>query len=208
MPRSHPLAEDARRASSLGLFGGSFDPPHAGHLFAADVAEQARALDHVVFVPARIPPHKLARTLAPAEHRVTLLELLLRGRPRRSIWTWELEREGPSFTIDTLRALRAALAPRARVFLIMGSDNLAGLKSWREAEALLDLAEPLVVRRSGSSFAVVDDPRVSGGLLDVDPFDASSSELRDALARGEDPGALLAPELLSYVRRHRMYGAR
>ena len=147
------LALRARAARALGILGGSFDPPHAGHLFVARAAARAFALEHVVLVPAARPPHKPSRVLAAARDRVAMLELLIADDPDLSLWTGELDRAGPSYTYDTVLRLREAAHPEARLHLLMGGDNLAGLAGWHEAEALLALVQPIVVVRRGSSLA-------------------------------------------------------
>ncbi len=201
------------RVRRLGIFGGSFDPPHTGHLFAARRAQAAQALDHVLFVPAARPPHKPERVLAPAADRLALLRLLLQGEPGVSIWTGELERGGPSYSIDTLRALRRALGPEPELFWILGSDNLPGLAGWREAEALLAEVQPVIVYRRGEAL----DPaflsrlspgareRVRRGFLPGEPWDASASELRERLSRGELDDARLPPKLREYIRAKGIY---
>jgi nicotinate-nucleotide adenylyltransferase len=203
VPAHAELCLAARHAQRLGLFGGSFDPPHAGHLHVVRRARAAFALDHVVLVPAARPPHKLARTLSAGEARLELLRALLRDEPGVSLWSHELERAGPSYTIDTLRALRKET--QGALFLIVGTDNLEGLSGWREAEAVLALAQPIVVLRAGTSPASLDavlcDARLSSrartrlalGRLHGPTVDVSSSALRAALAAGAVEPELLPP---------------
>jgi nicotinate-nucleotide adenylyltransferase len=210
-----PLATAARNARRLGVLGGSFDPPHLGHLHAARCARAAFVLDHVVFVPAARPPHKPARILAAAPERLEMLALLLAGEPDVSVWEVELRREGPSYTVDTLRALRALVPAPARLFLIVGEDNLAGLARWRAAEEIVRLAQPIVVHRSGAEPA--DDAallsefartRLRVGRLACDGFDASSTELRAELARGGLPESVLPPGLRDYIQELGVYRGR
>jgi nicotinate-nucleotide adenylyltransferase len=203
----------------LGLYGGSFDPVHAGHLHVARTAQSARALEHVVFVPAARPPHKPSRVLASGEERLAMLEIALRGEPAWSISSIELERSGPSYTVDTVRALpsRLRLHPQARIHLLLGSDNLDGLERWREVEALLELAEPVVVDRGDLEPALLERlaralspatfARLEAGLLVAPPVRVSASELRARLARGEDPGDALPDGVLEYIRSRAIYGA-
>ncbi|HVS17783.1 MAG TPA: nicotinate-nucleotide adenylyltransferase, partial [Planctomycetota bacterium] len=123
----------------VGVLGGSFDPVHAGHLHVARSAQSARALDRVVFVPARAPPHKPGARLASDAHRLAMLHLAVADEPRFEVATLELERPGPSYTLDTLRALPAllGLAEDARLFLLVGGDNLPGLPGWRGFDEIL-----------------------------------------------------------------------
>lgn len=195
----------------LGVFGGSFDPPHGGHLHAARTAAQAFGLDHVLFVPAARPPHKPGRRLAEGEHRVALLELLLEGQGAMSVDTRELSREGPSFTVDTLRSLEE----EGELFLILGTDNLAGLPSWRALDEILQRAQPIVIHRAGEREAHLAAlqgqlpadqlQRLARGFVERPPVTVSSTELRGAVRAGELPGQHLPPALDAYIREHQLY---
>lgn len=206
-----PLSAAALHARRLGVLGGSFDPPHLGHLHAARRAREAFALEHVVFVPAAHPPHKPARVLAGEGQRLEMLALLLAEEPDCSVWGVELARRGPSFTIETLRELRA-LAPDAALFLILGEDNLAGFARWCAAEEIVALAQPIVVHRSGAAAAAGRDElspfartRLALGTLATPALDASSTAIRASLARGSVASELVPPRLLEYIRAHDLY---
>jgi nicotinate-nucleotide adenylyltransferase len=213
------LCAAARAARRLGILGGSFDPPHAGHLHAARAAREAFDLDHVVLVPAARPPHKPDQALAAGADRLALARLLAEAEPWLSASGVELERDGPSYSVDTARALAAEAA--GELFWILGSDNLAGLPRWRAAAELLELCRPIVVLRAGDPLDLdaVCDPaaleglgtdavaRLRAGLCAAPPVEASSSELRRRLAAGEDPGPALPPRLREYVARHGIYRA-
>jgi nicotinate-nucleotide adenylyltransferase len=204
----------------LGIFGGSFDPVHAGHLHAARSAMQAFDLDRVVFVPAREPPHKPGRALVSGTDRLEMLRLAVAGEPRFAVHGIELERPGPSFTIDTVRALPALLGEPdgAPLFLILGSDNLAGLATWRSAGELLARVQPIVVHREGDpepAFAEIERAlgaeaarKCRAGYLALPPVEVSSTDLR---ARLPDLGARtldLPREVHAYIRRRGLYGTR
>jgi nicotinate-nucleotide adenylyltransferase len=209
-----PLAEAARHARRLGVLGGSFDPPHLGHLHAARRAREAFALEHVVFVPAARPPHKPGRHLAGGRERLEMLALLLAEEPDVSVWGVELGRQGPSFTIDTLRELRRLVPPPAALFLILGEDNLADFPRWRAAEEIVALAQPIVVHRSSSDPAALALPaglssiaraRLALGRLASPALDVSSTEVRAALASGGSLPDPLPERVLAYVRAHGLY---
>lgn len=211
------LSLAARHAQRLGLFGGSFDPPHLGHLHVVRRARAAFALDHVVLVPAARPPHKLAQALSDGNVRLELLRALFADEPGVSTWSHELERAGPSYTVDTVRALKKET--QGALFLIVGTDNLAGLPGWREAEALLALAQPIVVPRAGADAASVAaalaDERLSSrartrlalGCLGGPTVDVSSSELRAALAQGTLQHPLLPAAVAELARARGLYRA-
>lgn len=204
----------------LGLFGGSFDPIHTGHLHAARVAQGAFGLHRVVFVPAARPPHKPGRELASGSHRLAMIELAIAGEPTWCASDVELRREGPSYTVDTVPALAAAVGEPAdaRVFLVLGSDNLPGLPSWRSVEELLRLAQPVIVLRGGddgrlpaSVRASLSDEaiaRLEEGIVRAAPAPGASTELRDALSEGERRPPELPPAVQRYVAEHGLYGGR
>src|ERR1700681_3674519 len=122
----------------VGVFGGTFDPVHVGHVAMADAAARRFELSRVLFVPARLSPHKTAPP-TDARHRVAMLALALAGRPDWSISFAELDREGPSYTVDTLRAL-SARSLQSELWLLMGTDTLAGLARWKDPEEIVRLA--------------------------------------------------------------------
>ena len=207
-----PLDPAARRARRLGLLGGSFDPPHLGHLWAAARARAAFALEHVLFVPAARPPHKPERKLAEDSDRLEMLALLLAGEPACSVWGAELARSGPSFTVDTLRELRALVPGATRLFLILGEDNLPGFPHWREVEEIVRLAQPVVVHRNGpraepelATLSPFARTRLALGRLASPPLDASSSAVRAALEREVVPAELLPERLREFLARRALY---
>ena len=202
------LVPGALQAKRLGVYGGSFDPPHAGHLWVAERACEHFGLDHVLFVPARHPPHKLDRKLAPDGDRLALLSLLLTAHPEYSIWCAELRREGPSYSVDTLLELRSGLPETCELFLLLGSDNLAGLATWRRVEDLFDLAQPIVLARRGAALgegALAGLPealaeRVRAGFIEIETMDVSATEIRADLARGLDADPVFPRALATFAR--------
>ncbi|MEW6072694.1 MAG: nicotinate (nicotinamide) nucleotide adenylyltransferase [Planctomycetota bacterium] len=206
------LAARARRAERLGVLGGSFDPPHLGHLHVARAARASFRLDHVLFVPAARNPHKPGRLIAGGAERAAMLELLLADLPWTSVWRIELDRPGPSYTVDTIEALRAEVGEEVELFLLLGSDNLEGLATWHRAAALLAAARPVLVPRAGDRPGGVLArlpralrERIAPGLVDVAPLDASATEIRDRLGRGDDPGPAFPAALRDYVAARGLY---
>src|SRR5262245_25254697 len=123
----------------IGLFGGTFDPPHVGHLVLAECARDRLGLDEVRFIPAGQPPHKRRHPVSPSAARLAMVRLAVRGNRAFVVSTLEARRDGVSFTIQTLRRV-ASEAPRARLYLLMGADSLDEFSTWREPEAILGLA--------------------------------------------------------------------
>ena len=133
----------------IGIFGGSFDPVHYGHLLLAETCRDQCPLDRVIFVPAATPPHKRANTRTDADQRVEMLQLAIGGHTGMEVSTMEIDRGGISYTVDTLQQLKQT-HPNDDLFFLMGADSLADLACWRSPEEICRLACPLVVRRAGS----------------------------------------------------------
>ncbi len=206
----------SRPSASLGVFGGSFDPVHDGHLFVARAALEAFSLDLLALVPAARPPHKPGRRLASAQHRMAMLERAIRGHPRLVLSDIELTREGPSYTIDTVAELPQLLgADPRRVHLILGSDNLPDLPRWKDGLRLLEQVQPIVVLRAAEHIDLERLARevppailakIERGLLRLEPHPASSTALRAQLAAGREPQGL--PEAVqAYIREHGLYSS-
>jgi len=188
----------------VAIFGGSFDPVHDAHLALARSALAALALDEVRWVPAGQPWQK-ARTLTPAIHRVAMLQLALAGEPRFVLDRIELVREGPSYTLDTVHALREA-EPATDWTLLIGQDQYAGLHTWRGWQELLALVTLAVANRPG----VVPRPaaevlRHPHRVVPLPMLDISSSDVRARVAAGADISSLVPAEVAGYIARHGLY---
>ena len=177
----------ARPASvRIGLFGGTFDPPHVGHLALAEWARVQLGLDQVVFIPAGTPPHKAAKARTPAAQRIALTRLAVRGNRAFKVSAIETRRTGPSWTVDTVREF-AQTHPRARLWLLMGADMFDTFGTWREPEGILACATVAVALRPGSHRpSATKWARVGHGVtwLDNPGLEVSSSALRRRAARG------------------------
>ena len=200
----------------IGVFGGTFDPPHLGHLALAEWAWARLRLDRVLFVPAGAPPHKRGRRLSDPAHRLAMVRLAVRGNPAFAVSDLEALRTGPSYTVDTLRALRAR-HPGARLFLLMGADSLSEFPTWREPAAIARLATLVVAARPGPGARVsrggarkpARPARLPRGArvvrLDNPLVDVSASVLR-ARARARLPLRYLVPDAVAaYLERHGLY---
>jgi nicotinate-nucleotide adenylyltransferase len=187
---------DGRRVSRVGVFGGTFDPVHVGHLAIANDALDELALDRVYFVPARRSPLKEEGPIASAEDRLAMLTAAIADEPRFRISRVELDREGPSFTVDTLEGLRG----EGELFLILGSDAYADFQRWREPARIKGLATIVLAARPGS-------PNAPHGvrMLDSPLMDISSRELRARAARSRSLRYLVPKEALRYLEEHRLY---
>ena len=195
-----------RRAERLGVFGGTFDPVHVGHLIMAGEAFTKLRLDRMLFVPAARPAHKRSRTIASAAHRVQMLRLATRGVPGFEVSTLEVERGGVSFTVDTLEHL----SRQARdLYFVMGQDSLEDLPTWRDPERIAQLARLLVVPRGDGRPPRVR-PELSGrvSLLDPPRIGISSSEIRSRLKRGLSVRWWMPDAPLRYAIEKGLYGIR
>lgn len=187
-----------------GILGGTFDPPHRGHLEIAVRARSALALDRVFFVPAYRPPHKQAVRSSPFSVRWEMLRAAIAGRPGFVALDLEREREGPSYTADTLERLRT-LHPEDEFWLIVGADSLVEMPEWRDPERIARLARIAVYPRSGSGNDAPDFlkdrvDRVPGPLCEV-----SSSEIRARVKRGASARHLVPPAVWEIIRARGLY---
>jgi len=185
----------------LGIFGGTFNPIHLGHLLLAETARETLALDRVVFIPTRQPPHKRASDLLPGPMRLELIELAIRRHPAFVTSDIELQRRGPSYSIETVRALHRQL-PQAKLFLLLGEDMLTVTwMAWKEIARLCTVAaahrEGAPSRRSARGIRWLDMPRI--GL--------SSSDIRRRIKAGRSIRYLLPPAVERRILEQRLYGA-
>ncbi|MFZ5816378.1 MAG: nicotinate-nucleotide adenylyltransferase [Bacillota bacterium] len=196
----------------IGVLGGTFDPIHLGHLALAEGAMHLAGLDQVLFLPNRQPPHKAGRPVSDAAHRAAMVQLAIASNPRFAYSDLELSREGPSYTIDTVRALQA-LHPDWRLAFLVGMDSLLEITTWREYTTLLSLVDLLVVNRpgfptaEGEAMLAALGPELSRRirLLQIPGVAVAARDLRRLAAEGY-PLRYLVPEPVErYIAAHRLY---
>ncbi len=189
----------------IGILGGTFDPIHVGHLLVAQDAMGALALARVVFVPAALPPHKMGRKTAPAQARLEMVHLAVRGNPSFSVSDIEFRRSGPSFSVDTITTLRDEFSG-GEIFFLIGEDNLKDLWSWKEPERLFSLCQVVVIGRPGEK-CLMETRDLPGEVrrLDIHRIDLSSSEIRERLVKGLPLRYLVPPEVERYIYDNRLY---
>lgn len=209
----------------VGIYGGSFDPVHRGHLEPVAAVANRLALDEVLFVPAYCPPHKPTGPSAPSHHRFAMLALALAPYPRFGLTDFEVARGGTTYTVETLRQMRA-LRPDDEILLVLGSDALVGFESWRSWREIVEGHRFAVIHREPFDYVRTREalsPTLRGrlapeGVLPVDapeeatifwggnePVTISSTWLRRAIPAGEDLRESLPPSVEAYVRRHLLY---
>ena len=196
----------------LGLLGGSFDPVHLGHLLMAQVVVEQLRLDEVRFVPAGQPWMKRSGTLAASNHRRDMVEMAVRVHPQFTLCSLELDREGDTFTVDTLEQVRAEWGPHDDLFFIMGADTLESFHRWKEPQRVLSLATVVVVMRPGHGEPELEAAkrRVPGAqeamvVVRSQLSDISATDIRDRVAH-DLPIRHLVPEgVAEYIEAHGLY---
>ena len=185
----------------VGLFGGSFDPVHHGHLIVGRVAAETLGLESLRFVPAREQPFKQGRHGASPEHRAAMLDLAVAGSPGLEVERAELGRAGPSYTVDTLRAIHAR-EPGLRLTLLLGADAAAELEAWREAAEIPRLASVVVFARHGAP--VPASPLITR-TIEVPAIEISATEVRRRIREGRSVRYWVPDPVAEYVTRHQLY---
>jgi nicotinate-nucleotide adenylyltransferase len=194
-----------------GILGGTFNPPHLGHLVAAQEAYRELDLDQVMLIPAGIPPHKPVDDEPGPRHRLELCRLAVGDDERFTVSDLELRRDGPSFTVDTLDILRSQ-SPADDLFLILGADIAAGLPNWHEPERVLELATVAIAKRRGTAKAAVEDAlaQVTGGerarFFQMPRIGISSTMVRRRVRAGQPIRYFVPDGVMHYIETHGLYG--
>jgi nicotinate-nucleotide adenylyltransferase len=193
----------------VGVMGGTFDPIHHGHLVAASEVQSWFNLDEVVFVPTGEPWQKSAREVTSGEHRYLMTVIATASNPRFTVSRADIDRGGPTYTIDTLRDLTAA-KPDADLFFITGADALAEIFTWRDASELFTLAHFVGCTRPGydmDSRSLEGIPPEQVTILEIPALAISSTDCRDRRAKGEPVWYLVPDGVVQYISKHNLYGA-
>ena len=198
-----------------GILGGSFDPVHHGHLHIARACVARLALDRLLLMPARIPPHKMGRPMTDATHRLAMIRLAIADESRIDVSTLELDREGTTYTVDTIRALLDREDAPDELFFIVGADQALELPTWRTIDELARLCTIVPVARAGICLDCLDDltgklpddvvARLKSAALDVPPVDVSSTQIRERIRAGKPVDALVTPAVAAYIDEHGLY---
>jgi nicotinate-nucleotide adenylyltransferase len=231
------MADDSEALENVmraGLFGGTFNPIHKGHLMAVGQALRRFSLDRVYIIPCREPPHKAPAYLAPAAQRIRMARLALPTDPRYCLSDIEIKRSGPSYTIDTVSHFRTRIIPGANLFLIMGMDAFLEIHTWKSHRRLLEIVQPVVVSRwvddrisVGNDVSRMDgyiQNRLNGDYqyvedmscwqrvdkntihwLPTPPIDISSSQIRRRIRAGKEIADLVPPKVNAYIGQKELY---
>jgi nicotinate-nucleotide adenylyltransferase len=198
----------AQRQTRLGVMGGTFDPIHHGHLVAGSEVASLFELDEVVFVPTGTPWQKAESEVTPAEDRYLMTVIATASNPRFTVSRTDLDRSGPTYTIDTLRDLRGLRGPDVEMYFITGADALSNILSWRNVDELFELAHFVGCTRPGHRLADpgLPDGRVS--LVEVPALAISSTNCRDRVRRGEPIWYLVPDGIVQYINKRGLYQER
>jgi nicotinate-nucleotide adenylyltransferase len=188
----------------VGIMGGTFDPIHHGHLVAASEVASLFGLDEVIFVPTGEPWQKGHREVSPAEHRYLMTVIATASNPRFLVSRVDIDRAGPTYTIDTIRDI-ADQRPAAELFFITGADALAQILSWKDAEDVLKLARFIGVTRPGYELSDEHLPTDTVTLIDVPAMAISSSGCRERVVAGRPVWYLVPDGVVQYINKHHLY---
>lgn len=198
--------------TSLGIIGGTFDPVHFGHLIAAECARAEFGLDRVIFIPAKIPPHKDTRGILDEDKRYHMVDLAVRNNPAFEVSDLELKRGGVSYTIDTIEHYQKAY-PGGSIYFIMGLDSLFILDTWKDIECLANMCRFIIVTRPG--YNIHDEEKLwdrlpnvfwrQANFIPIPGLDISSSDIRERISQGK-PIRYMLPEMVErYIRDNHLY---
>ena len=199
----------------IGILGGSFDPPHAGHLMIAREAKERADLDTVLFIPAGEQWLKEGQDVAPATHRLAMTHLLVGSTPAFVVSDMEVGRPGPTYTVDTLRELREDSLPDTEYLFILGEDSVADLPRWHNSQELVTLCRFIAMPRVGgtgrpnlsAAYDAIPGLREKVTILEAAPrMDVSSSSVREMVESGDDLRGVVPDNIVKYITAHRLYG--
>ncbi|WP_394768369.1 nicotinate-nucleotide adenylyltransferase [Lacisediminihabitans sp.] len=196
------MVDTAQRRPKIGVMGGTFDPIHHGHLVAASEVAQSFGLDEVIFVPTGQPYQKPGATSS--EHRYLMTVIATASNPRFTVSRVDIDREGPTFTIDTLRDLHAQ-HPDAELFFISGADAIAQIFDWKDVRELWSLAHFVAVTRPGHQLSISGLPESDVSLLEVPALAISSTDCRGRVSRGFPVWYLVPDGVVQYISKHHLY---
>jgi nicotinate-nucleotide adenylyltransferase len=185
----------------IGIFGGTFNPIHFGHLVLAEQAHEKLNLDKVIFIPSFYPPHKKSFDLAPAAHRFNLVKLAIQGNERFEISDIEVKRKGRSYSVDTLRQLKK-IYPEAKLFFISGSDVSDQITKWKSINTILALSRFVLAKRPGYRLKKYYRDIL---VISITELDISSSMIRRKIKTGQSVRYLMPQRVFRYIRKKRLY---
>jgi nicotinate-nucleotide adenylyltransferase len=196
----------------IGILGGTFDPVHLGHLAIAEEARKRLLLSRVIFVPSGQPWLKTDRTITPAPHRIKMIEIAIEKKPYFEVSAIEINRKGPSYTIDTLNTIKRNLGKEGKLFLILGWDSLTEIPKWHNPDALVRICTLVAFTRINTERpnlaaieALVPGIKQNTVMLDIEPVDISSTDIRERITRGLSLKKLVPDRVVGYIGENNLY---
>ncbi|OGX47930.1 MAG: nicotinate (nicotinamide) nucleotide adenylyltransferase [Omnitrophica WOR_2 bacterium RIFOXYB2_FULL_38_16] len=186
----------------IGILGGTFNPVHIGHLAIAQRARENLGLDKVFFVPSNLPPHKSSKNVLPSAQRYHMVQMAIEGNPYFDISDFEINREGRSYSIDTVEHFYNLYLGKAKLYFIIGEDSFAKLDTWKHIDNIVKLADFVVVNRPGIN---VEDSKIKVRTIEMPGLDISSSSVRRCLRLGKTVKYFLPEKVLEYIKRKKLY---
>ena len=186
----------------IGIFGGTFNPIHVGHLAIAQMALEQMKLDHVIFVPSNIPPHKKSHHILSSKHRYNMVRLAIQGNSNFSLSDVELKRDGRSYTIDTVSSFRKKFPAPAKLFFIIGADTLPHLKDWKYVEDLVKIIKFVVVNRPGYKKINI---KFNYHFVSMPGLDISSTILRKRIAQAKTIRYYVPDKVFQYIEKNKLF---
>jgi nicotinate-nucleotide adenylyltransferase len=204
-----------RTLAKIGLYGGTFDPPHVGHLISAQTLADELSLDKVIFIPAGHPPHKLHQAISPADHRLKMLQLAVADNPRFEVCDWELHQTGPAYTILTVEHFRSAFPGDTFVWII-GADSLRDLPTWREFRRLIEIVDIATAWRGGveietvlADIARTLEPahfeKLKKNLVRTPMIELAASDIREKIRLGRSIRYMVPDAVERYIDKEGLY---
>ncbi len=198
-----------------GIFGGSFNPVHTGHLILAELAAEDACLDEVLFIPAGTPPHKSLHKLAAAEHRWAMLKMAVENNPGFTVSDVEMTRKGPSYTYNTVEKLKKNYGEEAKLFLLLGADSVRDIHKWHRAGELIDSIEIIGLGRpdvdtgkmesNEKLFGVRKAQKLRRSFLELPQIDIAASDIRYRVRNGKTIRYLVPENVREYIKRNGLY---
>ncbi|HBR14617.1 MAG TPA: nicotinic acid mononucleotide adenylyltransferase [Candidatus Omnitrophica bacterium] len=186
----------------IGIFGGTFNPIHTGHLFAAQMAQEILKLNKVIFVPSNLPPHKVGKNVIPSSFRYEMVRLAIEDNSSFEVSDFESKKNGKSYSIDTVRYLCNQLPRGTKIFFIIGRDGLATLHKWKQVNEILKLATFVAINRPG--YGRIKE-RIKARTIGIPGLEISSSQLRQRIAKGRTVKYLLPERVIQYIEKQGLY---
>jgi len=197
---------DSKRGCRTGIFGGTFDPPHIGHLIVTEDVRMRFDLDRIVFVPSARPPHKIQSPMTESVHRYRMTELAIRGNPHFEVSDCEIQRPGASYTVDTVKHFRRVYGRDCELFFIMGGDSIFEIDTWKNPEEIVNDCTVIVTSRPGFDLSGIND-RFKEKVIstDVTRIGISSTMIRERIRDGGSIAGLVPEAVETYIRKEGLY---